>query len=78
MLNRPLVSLSRCGSTFHEMLTESQPPALVAETFLGHASITETYDRYGHLLEGSADEAAQLLNAYLERAAAQARIAAIG
>jgi hypothetical protein len=31
VLNRPLVSLSKCGSTFQAMLVESQPPNLVAE-----------------------------------------------
>jgi hypothetical protein len=32
----------------------------------GHASITETFDRYGHLFPGTKDEAAALLDAYLE------------
>src|SRR5947207_2877485 len=31
VLNRPLVSFSRYGSTFQATLTESQAPALVAE-----------------------------------------------
>lgn len=34
--------------------------------FLGHASITTTIDRYGHLLPGSLSEAATLLDAYLD------------
>jgi hypothetical protein len=33
---------------------------------MGHASITETFDRYGHLFPGTKDEAAALLDAYLE------------
>jgi integrase len=33
--------------------------------FLGHASITITFDRYGHLLPGSLAESASLLDAYL-------------
>ncbi len=36
-------------------------------TFMGHASITITLDRYGHLLPGSIQEAAGLLDAFLER-----------
>jgi len=36
-------------------------------TFMGHSSITITLDRYGHLLPGSIQEAAGLLDAYLER-----------
>lgn len=33
--------------------------------FLGHASITITLDRYGHLLPGSIVESASLLDAFL-------------
>lgn len=36
-------------------------------TFLGHASITITLDRYGHLMPGSIAEAASLLDTYLAR-----------
>jgi integrase len=35
------------------------------QVFMGHASITVTLDRYGHLLPGSENEAAALLDAYL-------------
>jgi hypothetical protein len=35
-------------------------------------------DIYGHLMPGSEDEAAALLDAYLERADTKARTAAIG
>ena len=38
--------------------------------FLGHASITTTLDRYGHLLPGSIAEATSLLDLYLDRAGA--------
>jgi integrase len=40
--------------------------------FLGHASITTTLDRYGHLLPGSIAEAAALLDAFLTTAAEKA------
>jgi integrase len=36
-------------------------------TYLGHASIQITLDRYGHLMPGSEDEAVDLVDAYLER-----------
>lgn len=36
-------------------------------TFMGHASIQITLDRYGHLLPGSIDEATTLLDAFIER-----------
>jgi hypothetical protein len=32
---------------------------------MGHATIAVTLDRYGHLMPGSEDEAAALLDAYL-------------
>jgi hypothetical protein len=35
-------------------------------TYMGHSSITITLDRYGHLMPGSENEAAGLLDAYLE------------
>ena len=35
------------------------------ELHLGHASITETYDRYGHLMPGNETEAAALMDDYL-------------
>ena len=36
-------------------------------TFMGHANIAVTLDLYGHLMKGSEDEAAALLDAYLAR-----------
>ena len=35
-------------------------------TYLGHASIQITLDRYGHLMPGNEDEAVALVDAYLE------------
>jgi integrase len=36
-------------------------------SYLGHSSITITLDRYGYLFPGNEDEAAELIDAYLER-----------
>ena len=48
---------------------------------MGHANISITLDRYGHLMPGNEGEAAGLLDAYLrsqrERADTQARLASI-
>ena len=44
----------------------------------GHASISITLDRYGHLMPGNEDEAAELLDSYLGRANTKARLAQIG
>ncbi len=46
-------------------------------SYIGHASVAITYDRYGHLMPGNEDEAAALLDAYLERANTRARLAAL-
>jgi hypothetical protein len=47
--------------------------AKALSTFLGHASVTITLDRYGHLFPGSEQEAAGLLDSYLERSIGEAR-----
>ena len=53
--------------------------AKALQAFMGHSSITTTLDTYGHLMPGSEDEAATLLDAYLdaqqERAEEAARAA---
>jgi hypothetical protein len=36
--------------------------------YMGYTSVTITLDRYGHLFPASENEAAALLDAYLERA----------
>ena len=36
-------------------------------TYMGHASVTITLDRYGHLLPGNEDQAATLLDDFLAR-----------
>jgi integrase len=41
------------------------PKALCA--IMGHATISMTFDTYGHLMPGGLDEAAAATNAYLER-----------
>ncbi len=35
---------------------------------MGHANTSTTFDRYGHLMPGNESEAAERLDAYLERA----------
>jgi integrase len=39
--------------------------AKALSTYMGHSSITITLDRYGHLMPGSEEQAAELLDAYL-------------
>jgi integrase len=49
--------------------------AKALSTYIGHASISITLDRYGHLMPGNEEEAAGLLDAYLTRATESRRIA---
>ena len=44
--------------------------AKALSTYMGHASIAITLDRYGHLMPGNEGEAAGLLDAYLSAAEA--------
>ena len=68
-----------CRHTFANFMIAAGVNAKALQTFLGHASITETYDRYGHLMPGSEAEAAELLDGYLgaqvKRGEEQARTA---
>lgn len=41
------------------------PKAL--QSFMGHANISITLDRYGHLMPGSEAEAGEMLDSYLAR-----------
>jgi integrase len=64
------IGLHECRHTFASAMSEAgrfNPKVL--QTLMGHASITETYDRYGHLMPGSENEAAGMLDRYLAAAA---------
>lgn len=41
--------------------------ARALSAYMGHSSIMIAVDRYGHLFPGNEEEAAELLDAYLER-----------
>jgi integrase len=59
------------------MLIGAGVNAKALSTYLGHASITITFDRYGHLMPGSESEAVGLMDAYLARATTAARLAQV-
>jgi integrase len=61
------IGLHDCRHTFASLMIAAGVNAKTLASFMGHASITMTLDRYGHLFPGSEDEAAGLLDAYLER-----------
>jgi integrase len=63
--------------TFASLMIAAGVNAKALSTYMGHANISITLDRYGHLMPGSEEEAAGLLDAYLaaqrERAEDSAR-----
>ena len=64
------IGLHECRHTFASFMIAAGVNAKALSTYMGHSSVTITYDRYGHLMPGNTDEAAALLDAFLERARA--------
>jgi integrase len=58
-----------CRHTFASMMIAAGVNAKALSTYMGHANIAITMDRYGHLMPGNEQEAAGLLDAYLDGAA---------
>jgi integrase len=71
------LTLHECRHTFASLMIAAGVNAKALSTYMGHANISITLDRYGHLMPGNEEEAAGLLDAYLtaqqERADEQAR-----
>ena len=63
------ITLHECRHTFASMAIAAGVNAKALSSYMGHASIQITFDRYGHLMPGNEDEAAELLDAYLAAAA---------
>jgi integrase len=66
------ITLHECRHTFASLMIAAGVNAKALATFMGHATISITLDRYGHLMPGSEAEAAGLLDAYLGAGAARA------
>ena len=64
-----------CRHTFASLMIAAGVNAKALQTYMGHASITITMDRYGHLMPGNESEAAGMLDDYLLRADTGARLA---
>jgi integrase len=62
------ITLHECRHTFASLMIAANVNAKALSTYMGHANIAITYDRYGHLMPGNEDEAAGLLDAYLTQA----------
>jgi len=65
------ITLHQARHTFASLMIAAGVNAKALSTYMGHANISITLDRYGHLMPGNETEAAALLDAYLERAAAR-------
>jgi integrase len=61
-----------CRHTYASLMIAAGVNAKALSVFMGHAKIGITLDRYGHLMPGSEDEAAGLLDAYVEAQRRQA------
>ncbi len=66
-----------CRHTYASLMIAAGVNAKALSTYMGHANISITLDRYGHLMPGNEEEAAELLDAYLERANTAARKAVL-
>jgi integrase len=64
------ICLHDCRHTFASLMIAAGVNAKALSTFMGHANISITLDRYGHLMPGAEDEAASLMDAYLQAARA--------
>jgi integrase len=61
------IGLHEARHTFASLMIAAGVNGKALSSYLGHSSISITFDRYGHLMPGSEDVAAGLLNAYLAR-----------
>lgn len=59
------ITLQECRHTFASLMIAVGVNAKALQGFMGHANISITLDRYGHLMPGSGTEGARLLDAYL-------------
>jgi len=65
------IALHECRHTFASLMIAAGVNAKALSVYLGHASVMITLDRYGHLMPGSEEEAAGLLDLYLSRSLAE-------
>lgn len=64
------ITLHECRHTFASMLIHAGVNPKAIQEFMGHSTIEMTFDRYGHLMPGSRDEARVRVDAFLAAACA--------
>jgi len=62
------LTLHECRHTYASFMIAAGANAKALSTYLGHANIAITMDRYGHLMPGNEAQAAGLLDAFLAAA----------
>jgi integrase len=70
------IGLHDCRHTCASLMIAAGVNAKALSTFMGHANISITLDRYGHLMPGAEREAAGLIDAYLQARASTSDLAA--
>jgi integrase len=68
------ITLHECRHTFASLMIAAGCNAKALSSYMGHAGIAITLDRYGHLMPGNEEEAAGLLDTYLARENARATV----
>jgi hypothetical protein len=58
------IGLHECRHTFASFMIAAGVNAKALSVYMGHASVTITFDLYGHRCRGNEQEAARLLDAY--------------
>jgi integrase len=71
---RKPISPHEARHTFASLLIDSGANVKAISEFMGHASIQETMDTYGHLLPGSRDEVRERMDSYLALCASNAPV----
>lgn len=62
------ITLHECRHTFASLLIDAGVNPKAIQEFMGHATIEETFSRYGHLMPGVRDQARELVDAYIASA----------
>jgi integrase len=65
------IGLHEARHTFASLMIAAGVNAKALTEYMGHSSIAITFDRYGHLMPGNHEQAAALLDEYLDGAARQ-------
>jgi integrase len=65
------ITLHECRHTFASLLIDAGVNAKAIQEFMGHASVDETFSRYGHLMPGAREQARELVDDYMSKRRAE-------